>query len=157
MKVLSIYLLVTISGIISFENSASCAGKKWFTFPNSSTIPPSKPQPINPGSEIPSDRAKRSWQITSKTLGVATGSGNGAPAYLFSNIYGLSFVGFVPEGTEIKLETVDTFAKIHYYRMPRPASLVPDETKGKRPTPTSGGKGIKGEFVWISGNNIVAK
>jgi hypothetical protein len=149
--------MLSFLAILAWSSLSLGAGKVWYTFPNSSTIPPSKPQPINPGIEIPSDKSKVAWQITAKSSGIATGDNKGAPAYLYDKVYGLSFAGFVPEGTEVKLEAVNTFGRVHYYRIPRPETLISDDRKAQKAVPLATGKSKQGEFVWVSGLHIVAK
>lgn len=148
---------VLFAALLLWPTYSYAATKTWYTFPNSARVPPpSKRLPTSPGYEIPHQQTSTSWQVTAKKDGIATGNAAGAPAYLYSPTYGLSFIGFVPEGTAIKLEHVEVFNRVHFYGMPRPTNLIADESKAKEKTPTTKAVG-KSDLVWIPGLHIVEK
>lgn len=146
MKLLIILLLMTSTRVLA-------APKTWYTYPNSAYKRQTKntQSTVNLNFELPLHSEKRKWRVSSTANGRSpTGTVKGAPAYSIHPLGGISFVGFVPDGTIINLGNVDTFGRSNYFSMPKPKNFIArNDNKRKN---TSKNKDLA--IVWIQGSYI---
>ena len=131
--------LLTILALLVATEALAAERRVTFTYPMPAKLRPADPMAIAPGSEIPQHPERFTWKTAPRPRADKKPSTDKTvPVYMEDDGGHPTIVGSLPVGTEVKLETVRTFGRAHYY-------AVPWEAK----------PGQANKTAWIAGANVV--
>lgn len=113
-----------------------------YTYPQPPKIVPSDPMRVHPGTEIPQNPERFTWQITNVINGKPIAGDPVVKVYNFGGYgSGGSVVGTIAVGTPITLDEVRLVGRTHYYSLMRDGKKV--WVSGMYIKPVSGPSAVK--------------